>query len=72
MNNWILHTVLVPKSKFTKAKAIEYIKKHYHYRTVRDQENFWRFRQVPPLPKAIYYTQTLSNGVEVIFMKKNK
>ena len=69
VHKWILHTVLVPKSHFSRTTAINYVKKHFQYKKMHEQMNFFRFRQKSPYKDGEFFTRKLTNGVELIFMR---
>jgi hypothetical protein len=72
--NSIIQSVLVPKNKFSKKEAIDYIKKHFKFRKIDENQrhNFYSFRQFDPTKGSNYSTKKLKNGVELVFEYKNK
>jgi hypothetical protein len=64
----IIQSVLVPKSKFTKEEAIKYVKKHFKYKKLDENQrrNFYSFRQFNPTKGSNYSTKILKNGVELV------
>jgi hypothetical protein len=71
----IIQSVLVPKSKFTKNEAIRYVKKHFKYKKLDENQrhNFYSFRQFNPTKGSNYSTKILKNGVELVLeYQKNK
>jgi hypothetical protein len=67
----MLQTILVPKSKFSCVGAHNWAYQHgFKHDKIDDEGNFYRFRQMSPLPNVSYYTQTLPNGVELVYAKK--
>jgi hypothetical protein len=72
----IIQSVLVPKSKFSKSEAIEYVKKHFKFIKIDDNQrkNFYSFRQFNPSKGSNYSTKILKNGVELVleYRKGNK
>jgi len=69
----IIQSVLVPKNKFTRKQAINYIKKHFKFIKIDDNQrkNFYSFRQFNPTYGSNYSTKKLKNGVELVFEYKN-
>ena len=70
----IIQSVLVPKSKFTKKQAIKYVKKHFKFRKIDENQrkNFYSFRQFDPTKGSKYSTKVLKNGVELVLEYKPK
>jgi len=65
-----LHTILVPKSEFKKKQAYEWLNTHnFHTDKYRTTKNFHRFNQFLAVKGSQYYTKTLPNGIEFVFMK---
>jgi hypothetical protein len=64
----IIQSVLVPKSKFTKNEAIKYVKKHFKFKKLDENQrkNFYSFRQFNPTKGSNYSTKILKNGVELV------
>lgn len=65
-----LQSVLLDKSKFSKSKAISWIKKH-NFKPNTSAPNFsttsfYRFRQMAPKKTYRYRTKKISNGVELV------
>jgi len=69
----IIQSVLVPKNKFSKEEAINYIKKHFKFKKIDEtqRKNFYSFRQFNPTQGSSYSTKKLKNGVELVFEYKN-
>lgn len=62
-----LQTILIP-NKYTLEHMKQWLKDHnYVNSNYRKTKNFIRFLQNFPIQKATYYTETLPNGVELIF-----
>jgi len=68
----IIQSVLVPKSKFTKKQAINYVKKHFKFKKIDENQrhNFYSFRQFNPTKGSKYSTKILKNGVELVLEYK--
>ena len=67
MEDHRVQTVLFPKSKFSIASAVEWLKKHeFKHRDVDLGDKYLRFRQHTPVPGTRYITKTLPNGVELV------
>jgi hypothetical protein len=67
-----LQTVLFPKSKFTIAQAIQWLKAHeMKYHKVDTGDHYLRFRQMEPPTGGRYRTKTLPNGVELVIHYKD-
>jgi len=68
----IIQSVLVPKNKFSKEEAINYIKKHFKFKKIDENQrkNFYSFRQFNPTQGSSYSTKKLKNGVELVFEYK--
>jgi len=68
----IIQTVLIPKNKFSKEEAINYIKKHFKFKKIDEtqRKNFYSFRQFNPTQGSSYSTKKLKNGVELVFEYK--
>lgn len=63
----MLQTILVPKSKFSLAEAVAWVRDHRHsHHKVDISGNYYRFRQHTPAHHGRYYTVTLKNGVELV------
>lgn len=69
MPDWILHTVLIPKDKYTLNEAKKYIIDHFKYIKYRTAKYFYRFLQNEATKNAIYFTKVLNNGIELVFFK---
>jgi hypothetical protein len=69
----IIQSVLVPKNKFTRKEAINYVKKHFKFLKIDEKQrrNFYSFRQFNPTYGSNYSTKILNNGVELIFEYKD-
>lgn len=66
-----VQSVIFPKSVFTQKKAIGWLQKHnYDHDKVDATDNYYRFRQVDPVPGGSFYTVRLHNGVELICEKE--
>jgi len=64
----MLQSIIVPKNKFTKRSAIDWIVKHkYHIYKIDITDKFYRFRQRQPRAHGKYYTVSLPNGIEMIY-----
>jgi hypothetical protein len=61
-----IQSVLIPKNKFTRTKAINYIKKHFQYKKIDEKKNYFRFRQFNPHKEATYSSKKLNNGVILV------
>lgn len=68
----ILHAVLFPKNKFSLNDAKNWLETHnYNYIHNRQTKNIWRFRIKEQIKGYNFFTKTLSNGVELVFMRKS-
>ncbi len=66
----MLQTVLFPRSKFSYPTAITWLKNHNLKNNKVDvTPKYLRFRQFPPKRYAQYYTITLKNGIEMVFLR---
>jgi hypothetical protein len=66
-----LQTILMPKDRFSKESSKLWLKSHgYRYGNMRQTTNFFRFMQTSPIEGVRYVTETLPNGVELIFMRR--
>lgn len=67
----VLQTIKLPKSKFTRKDADDWIKKHKYkvrYRGKKDSSKlYFRYRQVEPDKSRKYYSKKLPNGVILTF-----
>jgi hypothetical protein len=66
---YIVQSVLLRKSKYTKHEAIEWIKKHnYHHHKIDETREFFRFRQRNPdsFPGGRFRTIPLGSDGEMI------
>jgi hypothetical protein len=64
----MLQSIIIPKSKFTKREAIDWIRKHNHHIYKIDiTDKFYRFRQREPRAHGKYYTVSLPNGIEMLY-----
>lgn len=63
------HTLLFDKKKFSKQEALDWAKSHdFKYNTIRETENQWRVRQIPPekFNQDSFRTIKLRDGVEAV------
>lgn len=67
-----VQSVLVPKNKFSKKEAINYIKEHFKFKKIDEtqRKNFYSFRQFNPTKGSSYSTKKLNNGVELVLEYK--
>lgn len=66
----MLQSIIIPKSKFTKREAIQWMINHkYHVYKIDVTDRFYRFRQREPRSHGNYYTVSLPNGIELIYEK---
>jgi putative sterol carrier protein len=67
-----VQSVLIPKNKFSKEEAINYIKEHFKFKKIDDNQrkNFYSFRQFKPTKGSNYSTKKLNNGVELVLEYK--
>jgi len=66
----MLQTILFRKEKFSMMDSILWLMKHgYKYEKVDETREFYRFRQHEPLPGGKYYTKTLANSIEFVFIE---
>jgi hypothetical protein len=67
-----VQSVLIPKNKFSKKEAINYIKEHFKFKKIDDTQrpNFYSFRQFKPTKGSNYSTKKLKNGVELVLEYK--
>lgn len=61
-----VQSVLIPKKKFSKKEAINYIKKHFQFKKIDEKPNYYRFRQFDPKKHAHYFSKKLKNGVILV------
>lgn len=69
IGKYFIQTVLIPDS-YTKKEAIDWLTTHglrhnYHRMT----KHFHRFMQHNPVERAKYYTEHLSNGINLVYQK---
>jgi len=65
----LLHAILFPKSKFTLEQSKEWLNKNnYKYIHNRQTKNIWRFRIREQIKNYKFYTYTLNNDIELVFM----
>lgn len=74
--NYVVQSIVVPKSVMSQADAKKWIKKHYKLGKCEDAAHTWRFRQVAPeTAEAKGYThyknKVLPNGVELVLAYKH-
>jgi hypothetical protein len=70
-NRVLLHAILFPKDKFTFEKAKDWLKvNNYKYIHNRQTKNIWRFRIREQIKNYKFYTYTLPNKVQLIYMYK--
>jgi len=70
-----VQSVLIPKNKFSKKEAINYVKEHFKFKKIDEtqRKNFYSFRQFKPTKGSSYSTKKLNNGVELVLeYKKNR
>lgn len=66
----VIQTVLVPKNRFTKEQAIQWIESHgYKNKKIDETKAYYRFRQQEPNKKGVYYTVFLPNWVHLVYSK---
>ena len=63
-----VQSVLLPKKKFTRSEAIDYVKKHFKYKKIDENQrkNYYSFRQFNPHKDATYSSKKLNNGVILV------
>lgn len=67
----IVQSVIVPKSKYTKTEAEQWVrKKGFKIDKIDETENFYRFRQHNPRKYSYYITKTLRSGIKLIIDSK--
>ena len=67
----ILHAILFNKSKFSLNDAKKWLETHNHkYIHNRQTKNIWRFRIKEQIKGYKFFTKTLNNGIEFVFMYK--
>ena len=68
-----IQSILFDKQKYTKQRALRWLKKHNMYSKVLDKtEKYYRFRQYNPNKKFLY--RTIKIGKDILFIyaiKKN-
>jgi len=65
-----LQSILFNKHSFTKKKAVDWLKRHgYHYNTSRLTTNFIRFRQIPDIDQAEYFTKKITPSIDFVFQR---
>ena len=71
----MLQSVLLDKSKFSRSKAIAWVKDHgFEPNTTAPNfatTNYWRFRQAPPKKGLRYRTKVITTGIELILAYGN-
>lgn len=65
-NHSNIQSVLIPKKKFTRNEAINYVKKHFKYKKIDEKKNYYRFRQFNPHKDSSYSSKKLKNGVILV------
>ena len=71
-----IQSVIIPKSKFTKEQACQWIEDHgfkisFDEKTGPDITlNFFRFRQMATDKNVHYYIRRLSNGINLVLFDK--
>ena len=67
----LLHAILFPKSNFSISDAINWLNQNnLKFVHNRDTTNFHRFRIRETIYGWLFYTKTLNDGVEMIYMYK--
>jgi hypothetical protein len=61
-----VQSVLIPKNKFTKIQAIEYIMEHFELIKMDETPNYYRFRQHKPNKTSHYVSKKIKNGIILI------
>jgi len=61
-----IQSVIIPKKKFTRSQAIDYVKKHFKYKKIDEKRNYYRFRQFNPKKNSHYSSKKLKNGVILV------
>jgi hypothetical protein len=65
-----IQTILVPRDRFTTSEAKHWLRTHgYNHNEMRYTSNFMRFMQTNPIAGNHYVTETLPNGIELVFMR---
>jgi len=69
-----LHTILVPRNRYTLTLAKKWIREHgykvtYYGKKPHVTTNFIRFRQLKPREGANYVTKKLPNGIQFVYFK---
>lgn len=75
----VIQSIIIPKSKYTEAKANAWIKKNNYSdkgKRIKNYKNteFYRFRQRPPghFKKGTIKTKKLKNGIGIVYGSLNK
>jgi len=70
----MIQSVLFEKSKFTKQKAIAWIKRHMLIPNTSAPNfgttSYWRFRQFDPSKKYQYRTKKITEGIYIVLAYK--
>lgn len=61
-----VQSILIPKKKFSRSQAIDYIKKHFQYKKIDEKRNYYRFRQFNPKKNSHYSSKKLKNGIILV------
>ena len=62
-----VQSILVPKSLYTRAAAIKWVKIHgFHHKKIDATSNYYRFRQLEPKEDAKYFTKALAGGISAV------
>ena len=72
----VVQAVILPKTKFSREEATEWVREHFTFKKIDEARNFWRFRQLSPetLRKkgySKYIMKALPNGVELVIALKD-
>ena len=72
----VVQAVILPKTKFTREEATEWVREHFTFKKIDEARSFWRFRQLSPetLRKkgySKYIMKALPNGVELVIALKD-
>jgi hypothetical protein len=65
-----LQTILMDRFKYTKKNATDWLKHHgYEYRDHRIEGLHRRFRQIPPIEGAHYYSKKITPDIVLVFQE---
>jgi hypothetical protein len=69
-NRWFVQTILIDKHAYTRTQAKQWLQTHaYYHSNKRTTTNYWRYMQTNPVQGAIYFTDVVYPGIEIVYQR---